>query len=114
MSCKGGFAPPALPLVTGLPWSYAMRVKVSRCTCYYCAAVICCYPVMLHKYVFQSTAIFQAKQKLESINKANEKRISSEDLIKFAHRISASNAVEAPPTWQPGIYLKNNDTLQFP
>ncbi|XP_045201222.1 mediator of RNA polymerase II transcription subunit 4-like [Mercenaria mercenaria] len=49
-----------------------------------------------------STAIFQAKQKLDSISQANEKRISSEELIKFAHRISASNAVEAPPTWQPG------------
>ncbi|WAR27773.1 MED4-like protein [Mya arenaria] len=49
-----------------------------------------------------STAIFQAKQKLEAINKASDRRISSEELIKFAHRISASNAVEAPPTWQPG------------
>ena len=28
--------------------------------------------------------------------------VSSEDLIKFAFRISSSNAVEAPPDWQPG------------
>lgn len=28
--------------------------------------------------------------------------MSSEDLIKYAHRISASNAVCAPLTWQPG------------
>ncbi|RZF43768.1 hypothetical protein LSTR_LSTR009191 [Laodelphax striatellus] len=49
-----------------------------------------------------ATAIFQAKQKLQSISRANKKPVSSEDLIKFAHRISASNAVCAPLTWQPG------------
>ncbi|ESP04868.1 hypothetical protein LOTGIDRAFT_109428 [Lottia gigantea] len=49
-----------------------------------------------------STAVYQAKQKLESIAQANNKRTSSEDLIKFAHRISASNAVAAPVTWAPG------------
>jgi len=49
-----------------------------------------------------ATAIFQAKQKLQSINKASRRPVSSEDLIKFAHRISASNAVCAPLTWQPG------------
>ena len=52
--------------------------------------------------IFQSTAIYQAKQKLSSIGQANNRRISSEELIKFAHRISASNAVAAPPTWAPG------------
>ncbi|XP_062592931.1 mediator of RNA polymerase II transcription subunit 4-like [Saccostrea cucullata] len=49
-----------------------------------------------------STAIYQAKQKLTAINQANKKKISSEELIKFAHRISASNAVASPPTWAPG------------
>lgn len=49
-----------------------------------------------------ATAIFQAKQKLQSINKANKRPVSSEDLIKYAHRISSSNAVCAPLTWQPG------------
>lgn len=49
-----------------------------------------------------STAIYQARQKLDAIEKANNKKISSEELIKFAHRISASNAVAAPPTWAPG------------
>ncbi|KAK6167300.1 mediator of RNA polymerase II transcription subunit 4 [Patella vulgata] len=49
-----------------------------------------------------STAVYQAQQKLESINQANTKKISSEELIKFAHRISASNAVAAPVTWAPG------------
>lgn len=52
--------------------------------------------------VFQATALFQAKQKLQSINKASKHPVSSEDLIKYAHRISASNAVCAPLTWQPG------------
>lgn len=49
-----------------------------------------------------STAIFQANQKLQSIAKANKRPVSSEELIKFAHRISASNAVCAPLTWQQG------------
>lgn len=49
-----------------------------------------------------ATAIYQAKQKLQSINRANKRPVSSEDLIKFAHRISGSNSVCAPLTWQPG------------
>ncbi|CAG9861308.1 unnamed protein product [Phyllotreta striolata] len=49
-----------------------------------------------------STAIYQANQKLQSIAKANRRPISSEELIKFAHRISASNAICAPLTWQQG------------
>jgi len=50
----------------------------------------------------QATAIYQAKQKLASIARANKRPVPSEDLIKFAHRISASNAVCAPLTWQQG------------
>lgn len=49
-----------------------------------------------------ATAIYQAKQKLQSIAKANKRTVPSEELIKFAHRISASNAVCAPLTWQQG------------
>ncbi|XP_044755720.1 mediator of RNA polymerase II transcription subunit 4 [Coccinella septempunctata] len=49
-----------------------------------------------------STAIYQANQKLQSISRANKKPVSSEELIKFAHRISASNAICAPLTWQQG------------
>ncbi|CAO1431713.1 unnamed protein product [Diamesa tonsa] len=49
-----------------------------------------------------STAIFQAKQKLSSISKANDRPIHSEELIKFAYRISASHAISAPLTWQQG------------
>ncbi|XP_059483330.1 mediator of RNA polymerase II transcription subunit 4 [Neocloeon triangulifer] len=49
-----------------------------------------------------ATAIFQAKQKLQSIGKANKKPVQSEELIKFAHRISSTNAISAPSTWQPG------------
>eukprot|EP00088_Acartia_fossae_P040423 TRINITY_DN4210_c0_g1_i10.p1 TRINITY_DN4210_c0_g1~~TRINITY_DN4210_c0_g1_i10.p1 ORF type:complete len:273 (-),score=67.31 TRINITY_DN4210_c0_g1_i10:427-1245(-) len=47
-----------------------------------------------------SNTIYQAKQKLESISKA--KPVLSEDLIKYSHKISASNAVAAPPNWQQG------------
>lgn len=49
-----------------------------------------------------STAIYQGKQKLKAVNQANEHSTSSEEIIKFAHRISASNAVAAPVTWAPG------------
>ena len=49
-----------------------------------------------------ATAIYQAKQKLQSIARANKRPVPSEELIKFAHRISASNAVCAPLTWQQG------------
>ncbi|GAB6024170.1 Mediator of RNA polymerase II transcription subunit 4 [Chamberlinius hualienensis] len=49
-----------------------------------------------------ATAIYQAKQKWQKITRANENSISSEDLIRYAHRISASNTVAAPLTWQPG------------
>ncbi|XP_044259123.1 mediator of RNA polymerase II transcription subunit 4 [Tribolium madens] len=49
-----------------------------------------------------ATAIYQANQKLQSISRANKRPVSSEELIKFAHRISASNAICAPLTWQQG------------
>ncbi|XP_007495491.1 mediator of RNA polymerase II transcription subunit 4 isoform X3 [Monodelphis domestica] len=50
----------------------------------------------------QATAVYQAKEKLKSIDKARKGAISSEEIIKYAHRISASNAVCAPLTWVPG------------
>ncbi|XP_076350724.1 mediator complex subunit 4 [Tachypleus tridentatus] len=49
-----------------------------------------------------ATAIYQAKQKLQSIQRSNERSTPSEELIKYAHRISASNAVAAPHNWQQG------------
>lgn len=49
-----------------------------------------------------STALFQARQKLASIAKAKKRPVPSEELIKFAHRISASHAICAPLTWQQG------------
>lgn len=49
-----------------------------------------------------STALFQARQKLASIAKAKKRPVPSEELIKFAHRISASHAISSPLTWQQG------------
>jgi len=49
-----------------------------------------------------STSIFQAKQKLSAIEKAKEMPVPAEELIKYGHRISASNAVSAPLNWQQG------------
>lgn len=36
---------------------------------------------------------------MASINQANKRPVSSEELIKYAHRISSANAVSAPLTW---------------
>lgn len=47
-------------------------------------------------------AIYQAKQKLAHIRRAQDKSVSSEDLIRYAHRISASHAVAAPYNWEVG------------
>ncbi|XP_061774125.1 mediator of RNA polymerase II transcription subunit 4 isoform X1 [Nerophis ophidion] len=49
-----------------------------------------------------ATAVYQAKEKLKSIERAKKGSISSEEIIKYAHRISASNAVCAPLNWLPG------------
>lgn len=46
-----------------------------------------------------ATAIFQTRQKLMSIHQANKRPVVSEELIKYAHRISTANAVSAPLTW---------------
>ncbi|GIX98819.1 mediator of RNA polymerase II transcription subunit 4 [Caerostris extrusa] len=61
----------------------------------------------LQKYLKEAehllaTAVFQARQKLQCIAKSNEKSVSVDDLIKYAHRISCSYAVAAPHNWQPG------------
>jgi len=49
-----------------------------------------------------SSALYQAKQKYDQILKAQQHSVGSEDLIRFAHRISSTNAVAAPMNWQPG------------
>ncbi|XP_032833741.1 mediator of RNA polymerase II transcription subunit 4 [Petromyzon marinus] len=49
-----------------------------------------------------ATAVYQAKEKLKSIERAKKGAVYSEELIKYAHRISASNAVAAPLNWMPG------------
>ena len=45
---------------------------------------------------------YQAKLKLSSIERAKKMPVPAEDLIKYGHRISASNAVSAPLNWQQG------------
>ena len=45
-----------------------------------------------------ASTIYQAKQKLENISRAAP--VSSEELIKYSHKISASSAVCAPLNWQ--------------
>lgn len=61
----------------------------------------------LQKYLKEAehmlaTAVYQAKQKLQCIAKGNEKNVSVDDLIKYAHRISCSYAVAAPHNWMQG------------
>ena len=47
-----------------------------------------------------ASTVYQAKQKLENISRSNP--VLSEELIKYSHKISASNAVCAPLNWQQG------------
>nr|XP_039257672.1 mediator of RNA polymerase II transcription subunit 4-like [Styela clava] len=49
-----------------------------------------------------STALYQAKEKLKSIRRARKGAVPSEDIIKYAHKISAACATAAPLNWAPG------------
>lgn len=49
-----------------------------------------------------SLALFQARQKLASIERAKKRPVNSEELIKYAHRISSTYAITAPTNWQQG------------
>lgn len=49
-----------------------------------------------------ATALYQARQKLTLIKQANEHPISSEELIKYAHKISSAHSVAAPYNWEQG------------
>ncbi|XP_068204352.1 mediator of RNA polymerase II transcription subunit 4 isoform X2 [Palaemon carinicauda] len=49
-----------------------------------------------------TVALYQARQKLQSITKANKRPVNSEELIKYAHRISSTYSVTAPTNWQQG------------
>lgn len=49
-----------------------------------------------------ATAIYQAKQKLQIISKATSHPIPSEELIRYAHKISAAHSVSAPYNWEIG------------
>uniref|UniRef100_A0A915L2M3 Mediator of RNA polymerase II transcription subunit 4 n=1 Tax=Romanomermis culicivorax TaxID=13658 RepID=A0A915L2M3_ROMCU len=46
--------------------------------------------------------IFQANRKLKVIGEANRRKVTPNELIKYAHKISASNSVAAPLNWQQG------------
>ena len=58
-----------------------------------------------------ASTIYQAKQKLENISRAAP--VSSEELIKYSHKISASSAVCAPLNWQQVkvLYCPDHDNL---
>ena len=60
-----------------------------------------------------ASTIYQAKQKLANISRSSP--VLSEDLIKYSHRISASNAVCAPLNWQQGDprYSNKNNITRF-
>ncbi|GAB1299085.1 Mediator of RNA polymerase II transcription subunit 4 [Apodemus speciosus] len=61
-----------------------------------------------------ATAVYQAKEKLKSIEKARKGcAISSEEIIKYAHRISASNAVCAPLTWVPVVCVSWTGSIMY-
>ncbi|XP_054152905.1 mediator of RNA polymerase II transcription subunit 4-like [Oppia nitens] len=49
-----------------------------------------------------TTALFQAKHKLQLISKVTQQAIPSEELIRYAHKISAAHSVAAPYNWEIG------------
>ena len=49
-----------------------------------------------------STALYQSKQKLNLIRKANKRPVFSEDLIRYAHNISSQLSVASPYEWNVG------------
>ncbi|KAJ6222541.1 hypothetical protein RDWZM_001086 [Blomia tropicalis] len=49
-----------------------------------------------------ATGIYQAKQKLALVQKAAQHPILTEELIKFAHKISADHSVASPYNWEIG------------
>jgi mediator of RNA polymerase II transcription subunit 4 len=49
-----------------------------------------------------STALYQSKQKLNLIKKANKRPVFSEDLIRYAHNISSQHSVASPYDWNVG------------
>lgn len=51
---------------------------------------------------WQSTALYQSKQKLNLIKKANKRPVYSEDLIRYAHNISSQHSVASPYDWHVG------------
>jgi hypothetical protein len=48
------------------------------------------------------------------VQQANGRKISSEELIKYAHKISASNAVAAPSTWGIGKLILKRFSEFYP
>ncbi|KAI7693206.1 hypothetical protein SSS_02329 [Sarcoptes scabiei] len=52
--------------------------------------------------VIMATAIFQAKQKLSLIKQSDSHPISVDELIKYAHKISADHSVASPYNWEIG------------
>lgn len=56
----------------------------------------------MSSYSQQSTALFQAKQKLELIKKADNRPVYSEELIRYAHNISSQHSVASPYNWDVG------------
>ncbi|KRX42261.1 Mediator of RNA polymerase II transcription subunit 4 [Trichinella murrelli] len=49
-----------------------------------------------------TNAIFQANLKLKSIAQSELRKVSPEEVIRYAHRISAAYSVSAPMNWQVG------------
>ena len=49
-----------------------------------------------------ASALHQAKEQLRLFDEANERVVMSEDVISYAHQISASCSTAAPLNWTPG------------
>lgn len=55
-----------------------------------------------HAESLLATSLYHAKEKLKTFDRAKQDSIMSEDVIKYAHKISASCSTAAPLNWTPG------------
>lgn len=64
--------------------------------------ITCMHDNFKNAEILQATTIYHAKELLKKMERAQAKPVGSEDLVKYAHKISASCSTVAPLNWSPG------------
>ena len=64
--------------------------------------ILCLQRHLKHAESMLATSLYHAKEKLKAFDRAKKDSIMSEDVIKYAHKISASCSTASPLNWTPG------------